>query len=97
MWPVPELSAIVHYFEWRPATKMALTGSRKFEALGLDRKHWSNAGRIRTIFEDEFAACGRPYCNPHSLRNTIVLLDESPCKSREELRASSENLGMTAR
>ena len=42
--------------------------------LGLDRKHWSNAGPIRTIFKEAFAAAGLPYFNPHSFRKTLALL-----------------------
>jgi integrase len=75
-----------------PATKVAVVG-RKFEALGLDRKHWSNAGRIRTIFKDAFAACGLSYFNPHSFRNTLALLGQSLCKSPEAFKAWSQNLG----
>jgi hypothetical protein len=35
-----------------------LSCARQFEASGLDRKHWSSAGPIRTIFKDAFAAAG---------------------------------------
>jgi integrase len=76
-----------------PATKVAVTGGRKFEAVGLDRKHWSNAGRIRMIFKDAFAACGLSYFNPHSFRNTLALLGQTLCKSPEAFKAWSQNLG----
>lgn len=76
-----------------PATKIAVGENRKFEAVGLDRKHWSNAGRIRAIFKEAFAACGLPYFNPHSFRHTIALLGESVCKSPEEFKAWSQNMG----
>jgi len=49
-----------------PATKIVVGDSRHFEVSGLDRKHWSSAGPIRTIFKDAFAAAGLPYFNPHS-------------------------------
>jgi hypothetical protein len=49
-----------------PATKVAIGGNLRFEATGLDRKHWSNAGPIRKIFKEVFALAGFPYFNPHS-------------------------------
>ena len=37
-----------------PATRVALGGSRQFEAIGLERSHWRSAARIRTIFRGAF-------------------------------------------
>lgn len=76
-----------------PATKIAVAGNRKFEAVGLDRKQWSSAGRIRMIFKDAFTTSGLPYFNPHSFRNTIVRLGQTLCKSPEDFKAWSQNLG----
>lgn len=76
-----------------PATKVALSVDRRFEAAGLDRKHWSNAGPIRKIFKDAFAAAGLPYFNPHSFRKTLALLAGKRCKTPEEYKAWSQNLG----
>jgi len=67
--------------------------SRHFEASGLDPKHWSSAGPIRAIFKGAFAAAGLPYFNPHSFRKTLALLGERICKSPEEYKAWSQNLG----
>jgi hypothetical protein len=53
-----------------PATKVALGNSLQFEAAGLDRKHWSSASPIRTIFKEAFASVGLPYFNPHSFVGT---------------------------
>lgn len=39
-----------------PVTKVAVGGNLLFGAVGLDRKHWSNAGPIRPIFKEAFAA-----------------------------------------
>ena len=44
----------------------------RFGAVGLERKHWSNAGPIRTIFKQAFTVAGLPYFNPHSFRKTLV-------------------------
>ncbi|TPQ32793.1 recombinase XerC [Bradyrhizobium guangdongense] len=76
-----------------PATKVAVGDNLKFEAAGLDRKHWSNAGPIRTIFKGAFPAAGLPYFNPHSFRKTLALLGGQVCKSPEEYKAWSQNLG----
>jgi integrase len=76
-----------------PATRMALGTGRQFEAAGLDRKHWSDAGPIRTIFKDAFTRAGLPYANPHSFRKTLAQLGERLCQSPEAFKAWSQNLG----
>ena len=76
-----------------PATRVALGASRQFEASGLERGHWSTASPIRTIFREAFNRAGLPYFNPHSFRNTLVRLGEERCKSPEEFKAWSQNLG----
>jgi integrase len=47
------------------------------EAAGLDRKHWSTARPIRTIFNEAFASVGLPYFNPHIFRKTLALLADN--------------------
>ncbi len=76
-----------------PATRVALGSSMQFAADGLDRKHWSNATPIRTIFRKAFNDAGLPYFNPHSFRNTLVRLGEEVCKTPEQFKAWSQNLG----
>jgi integrase len=76
-----------------PATKIVVGDSRHFKASGLDCKHWSSAGPIRTIFKDAFADAGVPYFNPHSFRKALALLGGQICKSPEEYKAWSQNLG----
>jgi len=76
-----------------PATRIALGASMQFETGGLDRKHWSNATPIRTIFRKAFTDAGLPYFNPHSFRNTLVRLGEEVCKTPEQFKAWSQNLG----
>jgi integrase/recombinase XerD len=76
-----------------PSTRIAVSATRHFEAAGLDRKHWSTATPIRTIFKEAFAAAGLPYFNPHSFRKTLALLGGQICKSPEEYKAWSQNLG----
>ena len=53
------------------ATKIALGANRHFTAVGLDRKHWRDAGAIRRIFKQAFERAGLPNYNPHSFRHTL--------------------------
>ncbi|EAQ33925.1 hypothetical protein NB311A_02677 [Nitrobacter sp. Nb-311A] len=76
-----------------PATKVAVGDDCRFRAVGLDRKHWSNAGPIRVIFKNAFVAAGLDYFNPHSIRKTLALLGETLCKTPEQFKAWSQNLG----
>jgi hypothetical protein len=76
-----------------PATKIGLGANHQFEVVGLDRKHWSNAGPIRKIFRQAFEAAGLPYFNPHSFRDTLAQLGERTCRTPEEFKAWSQNLG----
>jgi integrase len=76
-----------------PATAIATGESQRFEVVGLDRNHWSNATAIRTIFRHAFEGAGVPYFNPHSLRKTLARFGEQRCKTPEEFKAWSQNLG----
>ncbi len=76
-----------------PTTKMELGASRRFKAAGLDRKHWTTASPIRDIFKSAFIAAELPYFNPHSFRDTLVKLGQEICKTPEEFKAWSQNLG----
>ncbi len=76
-----------------PATHVELDANLQFKATGLSRNNWSNATPIRTIFHEAFEKSGLPYFNPHSFRNTLVHLGEEVCKSPEEFKAWSQNLG----
>ena len=76
-----------------PATKMVMGPTSQFEAGGLARQHWSNANPIRRIFRSAFDAADLPSFNPHSLRNLLVRLGEERCRSPEDFKAWSQNLG----
>jgi integrase len=76
-----------------PATKVAVGGGFRFEVVGLDRKHWSNAGPIRKVFKEGWALANLPYFNPHSFRKTLALLGGELCKTPEHYKAWSQNLG----
>jgi integrase len=76
-----------------PATKVGVGENLRFEAVGLDRKPWSGSGPIRAIFREAFTAAGLQYFNPHSFRKTLALLGGQKCKTPEEYKAWSQNLG----
>jgi len=76
-----------------PATLVEVGASRQFEVTGLDRKCWGNATPIRKIFREAFEAAGLPYFNPHSIRNTLVQYGQMLCKTPEDFKAWSQNLG----
>lgn len=76
-----------------PATKVSQNAEGHFQAEGVDRRHWSDAGSIRSIFKRAFEAAGLPYFNPHSLRKTLAQVGERQCATPEEFKAWSQNLG----
>ena len=76
-----------------PKTKVGIGPTSQFQPAGLLPEHWSNAHPIRTIFKTACEAAGLPYFNPHSLRNTLVRLGQERCRSPEEFKAWSQNLG----
>lgn len=78
-----------------PATRIALGESGGFVAAGLKREGWTNAGPIRKIFAEAFAAAGQPYYNPHSFRDTLAQLGERVCPTFEAFKAWSQNMGHT--
>ena len=76
-----------------PATLVCVGPARQFEARGLARRHWENAAPIRAIFRASFVAAGLPYFNPHSFRNALARLGQEVCRTPEEFKAWSQNLG----
>jgi len=76
-----------------PTTRIVLGATHQFEVAGLEREHWSGAEPIRKAFRDAFGRAGLPYFHPHSLRKTLARLGEEVCRSPEEFKAWSQNLG----
>jgi integrase len=78
-----------------PATHVALDGNRQFAPIGLNRSHWTTTAPVRKVFKDAFARAGLPYHNPHSFRSTLARLGEQKCRTPEDFKAWSQNLGHT--
>jgi integrase len=76
-----------------PATRMEVGADGGFVAGGLKREAWSTAGPVRRLFRQAFGRAGLPYFKPHSIRDTLVQLGEMTCKTPEEFKAWSQNLG----
>ena len=76
-----------------PATLIRQGATRQFEAAGLKKENWSSATPIRAIFREAFICAGLPYFNPHSFRNTLVQLGQEVCRTPEQFKAWSQNLG----
>jgi integrase len=76
-----------------PATLVGLNDERQFSAIGISRACWSNAEPIRKVFRRAFEGAGMPYFNPHSFRKTLARLGERLCKTPEDFKAWSQNLG----
>jgi hypothetical protein len=76
-----------------PATKVAPAANHHFAAVGLECKHWRDAGAIRRIFKQAFERVGLQVYNPHSFRHTLAVLGEKICRTPEEWKAYSQNFG----
>ncbi len=64
-----------------------------FVFQGVEPILWSSAGPIREIFKSAFGQAGISYSNLHSFRGTLVTLGEQICKTPEQFKAWSLNLG----
>ena len=60
---------------------------------GIKPQVWSGSQPIRQIFKRAFAFAGLPYFTPHRVRNTVVEYAYLTCKTPEEFKAFSQNLG----
>jgi integrase len=76
-----------------PATQVALDTHGQFAAVGVHRKGWRNAAAVRKIFRDAFKAAGLPYSNPHTFRKTLARFGQQTCRTPEEYKAFSQNIG----
>ncbi|WP_420723930.1 tyrosine-type recombinase/integrase [Hwanghaeella sp. LZ110] len=76
-----------------PATKVVSKHNDGFQADGLSREHWQTASPIRDTFKKAFRCADIPYANPHSFRNTLTQMGEQLCRTPEEFKAWSQNIG----
>ncbi len=77
-----------------PQTKVARDqNTNAFTVLGVEPKFWSGGGSIRKILKDRCTDAGTPYFEPHSFRHAHVNLALKTCRTPEELKALSQNIG----
>lgn len=76
-----------------PATLNGIGPDGGFIAAGLSRNCWNTTQPIRDAFRAGCAAAGVPYFNPHSVRDMLSRLGERLCKSPEDFKSWSQNLG----
>lgn len=76
-----------------PRTRIGQGVDLTFAPQGIERAHWSDASPIRAIFKQAFTRAGLPYFPPHSFRHTLGHLAQTVCRTPEQLRAWSQNLG----
>lgn len=76
-----------------PKTNVIQGKSKTFVPDGFKKEHWLTTSPIRNIFKQAFINAGIRYFNPHSFRDTLASLGEKLCRSPEEFKAWSQNLG----
>ncbi len=76
-----------------PRTKMGQDENQSFEVQGIEPVHWSTAAPICKIFKTAFISAGVRYFSPHLFRDTLAHLGQQICKTPEQLKAWSQNLG----
>ncbi len=75
-----------------PKPKIGLQDG-SFAALGLSRENYRSAGKLRAIIKDSFVSVGLPAYPPHSFLKTLGLLANNHCKTPEQFKAWSLNMG----
>jgi len=76
-----------------PRTKVGQDENFSYANQGLEPVHWSNATPIRMIFKQAFTNAGLKYYSPHLFRSTLADLGQKICRTPEQLKAWSQNLG----
>lgn len=76
-----------------PKTRVGTGKSRQFEALGIARERWASPSSAANIFKKAFKDAGLPPFSPHRVRDTIAELASNFCRSPEDYKAWSQNMG----
>lgn len=64
-----------------------------FKNMGLSREPFSSAAKLNYIIKNSFAVVQLPQYTPHSFRKTLTRLGSELCKTPEQFKAWSMNLG----
>lgn len=76
-----------------PKTRVDVGPSRRFEAMGILREPWASASSASKIFKQAFVDAGFPPFSPHRVRDTIAELAKDHCRTPEDYKAWSQNMG----
>lgn len=76
-----------------PRTKVGVTESSGFTPMGVEPVCWATAATVRKVMREAYARVGLPYFHPHLLRKTLVQVGEQRCRTPEEFKAWSQNIG----
>jgi integrase len=76
-----------------PKTEVRRGETGTFEPSGLARAPWSSPGPIVSAFKQAFVALGLPPFSPHTVRKTLTDLASIHCRTPEDFKAWSQNLG----
>lgn len=76
-----------------PRTEVKRSAQGLFEPAGLERSPWCAPGAVVRIFREAFVAAGLPSFTPHRIRNTLVDLASLHCRTPEDFKAWSQNIG----
>ena len=76
-----------------PKTRIAVGPSRRFEAVGIARAPWVGPSSAAKIFKQAFVNAGLPPYSPHRVRDTIAELAKYRCRTPEDIKAWSQNMG----
>lgn len=76
-----------------PSTALSLDINHKFSRTLLSTTPWKSTTSLRKVIEEAFQKAGLTYYNPHSFRHTVVQLGYNFCKTPEEFKAWSQNIG----
>lgn len=75
-----------------PKVEIGLVDGR-FTTKGLSRQPYANAQTIASVVKAAFRNAGLPEYSPHTFRKTLVALANEVCRTLEEHKAWSQNLG----
>ncbi len=76
-----------------PKTRVGVGPERKFAAIGIDRDPWANPSSAAKIFKQAFKDAGLPPFSPHRVRDTLAELAKDHCRTPEDYKAWSQNMG----
>lgn len=76
-----------------PKTRVGISSDQRFAALGIDREPWSSPSSAAKIFKQAFLQAGLPQFSPHRVRDTLAELAKDFCRTPEDYKAWSQNMG----